>query len=694
MNRFIPLFFLLLFCCSNAQHQDKVDFIHAQVQIHPSTLEKSISGQVDYKFEVLANVDSIFLDAHNMEFTTVLLNGKKVKYSNNNRTIAINNKLKEGQKYRLELVYTCLPKQTVYYMGWDDYIVGNEQIWTQGQGKYTSHWLPSFDDMNEKVEFDLSVVAPENYSVIANGKLMRFSESQENSTIWHFDMQKPMSSYLLAFAMGDYEKQALTSKSGVSIENYFYPKDSLRVEPTYRHTKEIFDFFESEIGVPYPWQIYKQVPVRDFLYAGMENTSTTIFSDGYVIDSTAFVDKNYVNVNAHELAHQWFGNLVTEVDGNSHWLHEGFATYYAYLAEKEIFGDDHFYWKLYRTALPLKDLSEESSGEALTDPKASSLTFYEKGAWALVLLRETIGDTAFRTAIKSYLKKYRFANVTVKDFLNEMEKASQADLQSYRTLWLDSENFPWEEAKALLIEKSPSLKQYFKSKSMVSSSVDPTIASMDIFWKDSTTKEFKKQFISDYRNKLSNEFLKRALNEESLEIRQAIALATSKISKELRSDYENLLDDDSYVTKETVLLKLWSEFPKERHRYLEKTKDIEGLPNKNVKLLWLTLAVLTDGYDGRNTKRYFDELSGYTAPEYGFEIRQGAFQYLHQAFGFTEEGLLNLIEATTHHSWRFRQFARNLLDKLWEDETYKERIMALREKLNEEEKRYIETKLK
>ncbi|MGZ9677575.1 M1 family aminopeptidase [Flavobacterium sp. GNP001] len=112
----------------------------------------------------------------------------------------------------------------------------------------------------------------------------------------------------------------------------------------------MFDFLEKEIGVKYPWGIYKQAPVRDFLYAGMENTSATLFNTRYVVDSTGFEDRSYTNVNAHELAHQWFGNLVTAESGKHHWLQEGFATYYALLAEKEIYGEDHFYSKLYETA--------------------------------------------------------------------------------------------------------------------------------------------------------------------------------------------------------------------------------------------------------------------------------------------------------------------------------------------------------
>ena len=346
------LFLLLLIVSSPrlfSQHQDKVNFTKANVSVQINPDAREVIGEVVYDFQVLGKVDSVFLDARNIDFSSIKLNNKKVSFNNNGQTISVYKKFKKRKTYALTLEYKTKPKQTLYFIGWEDPLAGSGQVWTQGQGKYTSHWLPSFDDMTEKVEFDLNITFDKNYEVIANGKLLKINENDRLKT-WSFDMGNTMSSYLLAFAIGDYDKQELSSTSGIPIANYYYPKDSLNTEPTYRYTKEIFDFLEKEISVPYPWQDYKQVPVKDFLYAGMENTGATIFSDGYVIDSTAFIDKNYVNVNAHEMAHQWFGNLVTEKDGNHHWLHEGFATYYAYLAEKEIFGDVHFYWKLYDTA--------------------------------------------------------------------------------------------------------------------------------------------------------------------------------------------------------------------------------------------------------------------------------------------------------------------------------------------------------
>lgn len=689
------LLFVILFSCTTArtQHQDKVDFIRADVLISTNPEKKEIKGVVTYELKVLANLDSIFMDAKNMRFSSVLLDHKKVQYQNDDKTITIHKIFKKGENHLLTLSYTCVPKQTVYFVGYDDDIAGNEQIWTQGQGKYTSHWLPSIDAMEEKVEFDLNFNKSSFANqIIANGNVKKVISNHNGGFIVSYDMKKPMSSYLLAFALGHYDKQELVSKSGIPIENYYYPKDSLKTEPTYRYTKEIFDFLEDEIGVGYPWQNYKQVPVRDFLYAGMENTSATIFSDQYVIDATTFVDKNYVNVNAHELAHQWFGNLVTEKDGNHHWLHEGFATYYAQLAEKELFGEEHYYWKLYSSLKELHKMDKKGEGQSLMDAKASSLTFYEKGAWALYMLRARVGELHFKKGIKQYLKKYKFKNVTIDQFITEIESAHGESLAGFKKNWLAATALPFEEAKKQLAIDSPSLSVWFEMQEELIKKGSNNFDYMK-YWDTTNSIHLRKELLQNYHSTVPKEIWAKAFK-DSITVRQVIAQEMDTIPTIFLNDFQSLLRDKSYVTIENALFKLWAANLQERATYLEQTKSIIGLPNKNVRLLWLTLAVLTNEYEGRNTQKYFQELSGYTSKQYGWEIRMGAFQYLKQALGINQQSLKNLVNATNHHSWQFKKFARNLLDELLKDADYKLRLQALANELNAEETRYLKSKLK
>jgi aminopeptidase N len=686
--------FLLLVQSMPAQIQDKVDFLHAQVWIETEPVENRIHGTVTYRFEVIKDVDSVFLDAVNMDFTKVFIDGKKMDYVYDGKKITIKTDLKKGGQHDLSLAYVAKPKQTVYFLGWDDAVRNNEQVWTQGQGKYTSHWLPSFDDMTEKVEFDLEITLEQAYTVITNGKLIKKEPLPDsNGYTWQFDMEKPMSSYLVGFAIGNYNKKTVESSSAIPIELYYEPTDVEKVEPTYRYTETIFDFLETEIGVPYPWQDYKQVPVQDFLYAGMENTTCTIFSNQYVVDSIAFVDKNYVNINAHELAHQWFGNLVTETSSEHHWLHEGFATFYAYLAEKDIFGEDYFYWRLLETANALERFSGDDNGEALRNPNAGSLTFYEKGAWALVMLEDRIGEEAFKKGIQNYLNTYAFKNVTIPYFMDEMEKASNMALADFETVWLENTHFPYDEVLSLLKKKNTSIKTYFELKDRIGEEPEQVESVLKRAWKKLKSTQLKENLVLDYGSKLSSEFLSSILDSEDVKVRQAVVLSQAKIPAELRLQMESLLRDDSYTTIEAALYRLWSDFPQNRSRYLNETDNITGFSNKNIRLLWLTLALVTPEYNPDFKASYFDELSGYTSSEHHFETRLLAFEYLKNIGGFTDTTLKNLVEACSHHVWHFKKSAREILNGFLQSEGNTARIRGLYPLLSQEEKQYLEKTL-
>jgi len=427
----------------------------------------------------------------------------------------------------------------------------------------------------------------------------------------------------------------------------------------------MFDFLEDEIGVEYPWQNYKQVPVHDFLYAGMENTSMTIFSDAFMVDNIAFIDKNYVNVNAHELAHQWFGDFVTAKAGEHHWLQEGFATYYALLAERNIFGDHYFDWKLYESAQQLLNQNKAGKSTSLLNSKSSSLTYYQRGAWVLHALRLEVGDVVFKAAIKSYLKKHSYKNVETNDFTQEVELLSQRDLSEFVVIWIKSIEFPFDNAMRIL-KRSVFIQEYLM--------VDCELinSKCDYYLISGISDEAKAKIISQIPDKITTEVFK-----SSIKTRQAISQNLTKIPLSLKNDYESLLQDDSYVTIENALYNLWISFPEEREKYLESTKDIIGFSDKNVRQLWLALALSTEGLGEANTQAYFNELIGYTSSRYSFDVRETAFSYLKSIQVFNEVALRNLIDATKHHNWRFKAFSKSLLESLYEMEKYKSVINNL-----------------
>jgi aminopeptidase N len=671
--------FLLFSILTFSQQTKYVDFLTCTASLYPNFEEKAIYGSVTYEFKVKQTLDTIKIDAKNILFSDVMINDKLVKFKNSGKTLDLFEGFSNG-KNKLTFQYNAIPKQTLYFIGQDN----NKQIWTQGQGKYTSHWLPSFDDVNEKVIFGITI----NYYVnmdkfefdpiaLSNGKL-NFDKSTiswgrgVNNITRNYQMQKPMSSYLVMLAFGNFVKQEVNSKSGTPLEFYIDKNDYSKFEPTYRYSKQIFDYLEQEIGIKYPWKIYRQVPVRDFLYAGMENTTSTIFSQDFVVDSIGFNDKNYINVNAHELAHQWFGDLITAQSGKHHWLQEGFATYYALLAEKEIFGEDYFYNELYDYALQLRNAAKTDTIPVMNE-KASSLSFYKKGAWALHTLREDIGSKNFQKAVKKYLKKYQYKNVNTDEFLAEIKKiAKDFDIENFKKKWLETSGFDMVLAESYLfnnksvaayIQLTKEKKDLENYKAILQTETYFPIKQYIFYKLGNTTFNDKKELIEIGMK-------------QNIYVRQAIAETLSEIPVDFKSQYETFLDDDSYKTKEIALINLCNSFPNQANEYLEKLKNLQGNNDKSLRVSWLKIALNSDKYKSYKNL-YFNELLNYTSSNNESSVRQNALEVLLELYPENEQVIRVLFQATTHHKWQFTKFAREKIRTLLKQPDFRNQVENL-----------------
>jgi len=664
------LFSLLLISFSFAQQTDKVDFIKCDVLVAPNHAEKSISGTITYEFKVKKAIDTIKIDAINMEFSGVSINGKSVKFKNSGKTLNLFEGFKKG-KNKLTFNYSAKPKQTLYFTGYDE----NLQIWTQGQGRYTSNWLPSFDDVNEKIVFNLNISYDPNLTAISNGiheSNGLYAPLSNSNSIRNFRMQKPMSSYLAMLAIGNFAKQTTTTKSGTPLEFYIDKSDVSKFESTYRYSIQMFDYLEQEIGVKYPWGIYRQVPVRDFLYAGMENTTSTIFAQDFVVDSIGFNDRNYINVNAHELAHQWFGDLITAQSGKHHWLQEGFATYYALLAERHLFGDDYFYEELYDYAEQLKHASKTDTIPVMNE-KASSLSFYKKGAWALHVMREDIGAKNFQKAVKKYLKKYQYKNVNTDDFLKIVKEVSGYDVENFKKVWLEKSGFEMEIAQKYL-SKNKFIQDYFalrKSKKSLSELTE--------ILKSNAYYPIKQYIVYQTRNIPFEErkvILETALATNDILVRRAVAESTPVIPEVFKSQYETLLEDSSYQTKEIALVNLCTNFPEDREKYLFQTRYLKGNNDKSLRITWLKLAYETPALETQRLDFYL-ELLHYASSQYESSVRQNALELLLSIDFMNEKVITQLFLATNHHKWQFTLFARTKIRELLKNTEYRAKVEQL-----------------
>ncbi len=683
------LLFLLVSATAFAQQTTKVDFTSINAKLAPNFSEKSISGLVVFQFKLKQKIDTIRIDAKNMNFENLLVNGKAVAFANSGKELKIFKGYKKGNN-TLSFTYKAFPKQALYYFGNAE----SHQIWSQGQGKYTSHWLPSFDDVNEKMIFGIEVSFDKNYTVLSNGKLISSEEIADKKS-WKYQMEKPMSSYLAMLAIGNFAKENQKSSNGIPLENYLAEEDSSKFESTYKYNQQIFNFLNEEIGFDYPWEVYHQVPVKDFLYGGMENTSATIFTQDYVVDNIGFNDRNYINVNAHELAHQWFGDLVTAKTGEHHWLQEGFATYYALLAEKEIFSEDHFNWKLYETAEMLQKAAKKDT-IPLQNARASTLTFYQKGAWALHVLRTNVGEENFKKAVKTYLEKHAFRNVVTDDFLSEVKKVSNYDVDKFQKEWLLESGFKVQEALTIL-KKNKSISQYLSVLEMANQPFEEKVKVFEEILKSDAFFPIKEEVLLQIQKvdfPAKKHLIEIALQSNDVKIRQTVAKTMREFPVEFKPQFETFLNDESYITREIALNYLWSNFPENRFQYLDKSRDWIGMNDKNLRILWLTMALMTPDFEKENKATFYDELLHYTTTNFESSVRQNAIASLFYINPNDTNVLKAFVNPLVHHKWQFSKYARDSIRNFLKKENYRTFYSELLPTLPNDEKAQLERLLK
>jgi len=678
---FVLFFYSTILSAQAPNDVQSIDFTKISTKLEFDVLNKTVNGSIKAVFITKKNSKKAYLDAQKFD-TVTSLDSLKVIYTNNK--IWLHGNFIKGNTYTYHFKYKTQPKKALYFWGWDQKnidasIPNHKQIWSQGQGKYTSYWLPSIDNMNDKIVFDLKINFNQEYQVISNGTLINSKKVADGKKQWHYQMQQPMSSYLVALAIGKYEKKTTKSLTQIPLENYIYKERINDYEATYKHHKEIFDFLELEIGVPYPWKTYRQVPVREFLYAGMENTSCTLFDDDFIIDEDTFQDKNFVSVSAHELAHQWFGNLITETNSKHHWLHEGFATYFALKAEKEIFGSEYFYHKFYESAELLNTANIKQNSTPLVTPKGSSLNYYQRGAWTLFALEKYVGATNFKKSVRLFLNQYAYKNVTTDDFLLVVNQVSKKDLSTFCTNWIYNKDFPTKKALAILTE-SDFMKKYLRLAGERTQPLKGKYQYLNEALLFPVSPYLAQEVVSqlyDDNSPEAEKLLLKAFNTSHPKVQFALASSLATIPKNLKIPMEKLLKSSSNATVESALYNLWNNFETDKMKYLEATKAKVGFNNKNIRTLWLLLALNTKGFSVVQRADFFEELQNYTAVNHTIGTKINAFKFLEILQSFNDQSIINLSLGATHPNWQFNKFCSKTIERLLKQPKFQQKFLRL-----------------
>jgi aminopeptidase N len=578
--------------------EHNVDMLHLLLDVSFEPKIGKVIGNVTLTFTPLqSKIDTIFLDAVNINIQSVKMGDEELAFSQNEKGITLEfaNTLSWENQYTITIEYDCFPRKGIYFIGWnDEKNLSRKQIWTQGQGIDNRHWIPHYDEMNDKLITEVIVHFKKGYKVLSNGNLIAKTEEEGNSIKWHYKISKPQASYLIMLGIGEYDILEKTAKSGTPLNLYYYPDWENRVSSAYHLSKEMFDFLEKEIDVPYPWESYAQIPVQDFMYGAMENTTATLFGDFYFVDSVSFNDINYVYVNAHELAHQWFGDCITSRTSSHHWLQESFATYYGYMVEKEFFGKDYFD----NTRRKAKD---KSLKEALRNDNPIACSYaggvrkYPKGAMVLDMLKYVVGEQEYRKAIKHYLEKHAYENVDSEDLLIAFHETLGYSLDWFWEQWIYKGGEPNYNInyKRILQDVTFSVEQVHDTTELIELFKMPIV--FKIYFTDGTSIS-KKEMIFNKVHKINftipkgkkvafvlfdvdNKILKNITFKKSFSMLKAQVISAENILD--RYDALVALREVSYQKKKGLLFEIFNaeEF------YLLKTEVISQLEKRDVELL-------------------------------------------------------------------------------------------------------------
>ncbi len=424
-----------------------IDIKHYSFQINLSDSSNEITGNATIKLLFKqAGVNNFRLDLVNktnekkgkgMVVDAVLLGNQTLKFTHQNDELII--QLPQPSVLSAELEFS------IQYHGipFDGLRIGatkfgDRSFFNESWPNRARHWLPTIDHPYDKATSEFIVKAPSHYKVISNGLLLEESNIGNNTTLTHWKQSIPVSSWLFVLGVADFAVQYVDDFEGKSIQTWVYSKNRETGFYDFKEpTKKVLAFYSKYVG-PYAYE--KLANIQSASVSGGMETSSAIFYAENLVNGKR--DERTRNVVIHEIAHQWFGNAVTETTWDDAWLSEGFATFFTLLFIENEYGQAEYNKGIVKAkksvidmTVKMPDFSIVAPRTAEKDPVTTGLT-YQKGAWILHMLRDKMGEQNFKNGIQAYYKKFYNANATTDDFRIEMEKASVKDLKIFFKQWL------------------------------------------------------------------------------------------------------------------------------------------------------------------------------------------------------------------------------------------------------------------
>lgn len=420
-----------------------VDLIHLKLDVVPDFAKRTITATAEWRFKPIARpLTKLTLDAVGLHIDSIMTVGSKVaSFQSTEEELVINfdSPVPAGSAVTVIIAYHVQPEVGLYFrtpeMG---YKAGDTQVWSQGEAEEHRYWFPCYDYPNERFTSEVLCHVPEAMEVISNGHIVETTHDANGLKVVHWLQDKPHVNYLVALAAGYFHKIE-DSVGKLPLAVFVPPSEKDQATNAFLDTKKIIKFYEKEIGTPFPWDKYHQVYCLDFVAGGMENTSCTFQaadllyrSETEQIDSLRWLD-------AHETAHQWFGDLLTSRDWSHVWLNEGFASYYTILYEEEAVGRDAMLHQLRQEAdrvFQATDTRPVVWRDYADAADQFDYRVYPKGAWVLHMIRSRLGPDLYRRCIKTYVERFRDSVVRTEDFQKVLEEVTGLSWDQFFDQWL------------------------------------------------------------------------------------------------------------------------------------------------------------------------------------------------------------------------------------------------------------------
>ncbi|MCB9846647.1 MAG: HEAT repeat domain-containing protein [Phycisphaeraceae bacterium] len=444
----------------NARHYPPscpADFIHMKLDLTiPDMNVPRIEAVETLTLSARAEpIASLKLDARLLQIASVSSPGRRTSYTHDGRTlmIAFEPPLNADERADVTIEYTVEdPPDGLFWLtespAWPDRAA---QIHTQGESETNCYWFACHDFPNDRMTTEIVAAVPQGYLVSANGRLVDWSARPHGTgadkrvlSVFHFLQSEPHVAYLVSLIVGKFDVVDLGTAE-LPMPVYVPPGRGPDVPATYGQTPEMIDVFASVLDEPYPWDKYAQLLVWNFGAGGMENTSATTVFDTAVIAPDELDDHDLIGLISHELAHQWFGDLLTCNSWEHIWLNEGWATFCeslwyesqggaeAYLADIQANVDAVIGADL--GAAPYAPGMVSEVYDEPDDVFGRDANPYPKGASILHMLRTSLGDRAFFAGVRAYIDRYKYKTVETADFRRSLEDASGEQLERFFDQW-------------------------------------------------------------------------------------------------------------------------------------------------------------------------------------------------------------------------------------------------------------------